>query len=199
MSDNSTLDRASWVITEGLSPAAVAAAIVAMVAWDSTPTATSAVTWGMTAIVFGAAIPLGFLLFGKRAGWWGDHHVSDGAKRRWPLAVCLLSVATGAGIGVVFNGPLDLMILAAVMCAVLAVVWLITDKGGWKVSVHSVVAVTGAAIATLLYGAWAALLVWPLALLVGWSRVQLKAHTRAQVLVGALLGGLAAVAFAVLR
>ncbi|MBB5495702.1 phosphatase PAP2 family protein [Nocardiopsis metallicus] len=98
-----------------------------------------------------------------------------------------------------FDGPLDLMILAAVMCAVLAVVWLITDKGGWKVSVHSLVAVTGAAIATLLYGAWAALAVWPLALLVGWSRVQLKAHTRAQVIVGALLGGLAAVSFTVLR
>ncbi|MCZ9345061.1 phosphatase PAP2 family protein [Streptomyces sp. TRM76130] len=69
----------------------------------------------------------------------------------------------------------------------------------WKVSVHTAVASGVAVVITVAYGWWAALLFLGVAT-VGWSRVSLRDHTTAQVIVGAIVGGTAAaVVFAGLR
>ncbi|MDE3723593.1 hypothetical protein PWG71_19555 [Nocardiopsis sp. N85] len=186
------------MVTELFAPAVATAAIGAMVAFAAAPTPASGLLWAAVAVLFGAAIPLGFLLLGQRRGWWTDHHVPDPAHRRWPIAVAVASVLTGAAVGAVFRGPVELLVLALVMCATLAVVWAVTDRGGWKVSVHALTVVTGATLAALLYGPWAGVPAALAALAAGWSRVHLRAHTPAQVVVGGLLGATAAILFTAL-
>ncbi|WP_017597311.1 phosphatase PAP2 family protein, partial [Nocardiopsis lucentensis] len=193
------VDTAARIVSEALAPAIIVTAVVAAVAWDSTDTAGQAVVWSAVCVLFSAVIPMGFVLGGVRAGRWEDHHVADRARRRWPLVVGAVSVGAGTVLVLALGGPTDLVTLGVTMGAVLAVVWVVTDRWSWKVSVHALAAAVGASTATAL-GGWAgALVAWPLALLVGWSRVRLRAHTPGQVGVGALLGAAAMAAFLLLR
>ena len=61
----------------------------------------------------------------------------------------------------------------------------------WKVSFHAAVAAGTATILVLLFGAaWS--LAWLVVAAIAWSRVYLRSHTPAQVVVGITLGALAA-------
>jgi membrane-associated phospholipid phosphatase len=62
----------------------------------------------------------------------------------------------------------------------------------WKISIHCAVASGSVTILALLFGPWL-IPAYLLVALTGWSRVTLKDHSAAQVIGGALLGGVAAV------
>ncbi|MFI6576395.1 hypothetical protein ACIBFB_11370 [Nocardiopsis sp. NPDC050513] len=192
-------DTTARIVSEALAPAVIVTAVIASVAWDSTATAWQAVVWSVVFVLFAAVIPMGFVVAGVRAGRWADHHVPDRAHRRWPMVVAAASVGVGTALVLTLGGPTDLVALGATMGAVLVLVWVITDRWSWKVSGHTLTAAVGATTATAL-GGWAgAAVAWPLALLVGWSRVRLRSHTAAQAGVGALLGAAAMVVFFLLR
>ncbi|WP_017541372.1 phosphatase PAP2 family protein [Nocardiopsis halophila] len=192
-------ERIARSISEVLAPGYLAAGIVAVVAAESAPGLRSAVVWGLQAVLFGAAVPLAVVVAGVRAGWWEDRHVRDRARRRWPLLVCLLSVSVGTATGLWWGAPRDLVALGASMAAVIAVLWCATDLGGAKPSVHTLVACTAAGTATVYFGALGALVAWPPAAAVAWSRVRLQHHTPPQVVGGAVLAGAALELFLVLR
>ncbi|MBB6172263.1 membrane-associated phospholipid phosphatase [Nocardiopsis mwathae] len=193
------MDLAAQAATESLSPAIVVCLIIAATTLRSTPTPAQAALWASVVFLFGVAIPMGYVYYGIQRGWWNDRHVHARAHRRWPFAVCLTSVATGTLVTLAAGGPRDMAVLGGTMGATLAVLWAITDRGRWKVSVHTVVAVVGAGIFSLLYGAATAAIAWPLAAVVAWSRIHLRHHTPAQVAGGALIGAMAMAAFAFLR
>lgn len=191
-----SLDTAARVLTEVISPAPLAVMVITAVAWNSLMSPLEAVLWALVCVVFGAVIPTVFLYLGARFQKW-DHHVTERPRRRWPLVVCLLSVSTGTGIVLGFDGPRSLLILGAWMSVAFIAVLCITDWWKWKVSVHGVAAGTAACVLSALYGPVAAMVAWPLVVVVGWSRVRLRAHTTTQVIVGTLIGTVAAVAFLV--
>jgi membrane-associated phospholipid phosphatase len=188
MSDGGPANAIARITTEVFAPANLAVLLVAAISWHSAATWVSALLWAIHAVFFGAVIPLGFIYYGIRQGWWGDRHVRERALRRWPLLVGLVSVAAGTAIGLAYGGPRDLAILGAVMGASLGVMLVVTDRLEVKASMHTFVAVITAAIATLYYGAIGAGIAWPLAAMVAWSRIRLDHHTPAQVVVGALVG-----------
>ena len=69
----------------------------------------------------------------------------------------------------------------------------------WKISVHQAVSAGAVIMLAQTYGPWA-LSAYILVAVVGWSRVELRDHTPAQVIAGTLLGTtVAAVVFAALR
>lgn len=192
-------ERIARSVSDVPAPGYLAAGIVVVVAAESAPDLSSAIAWGLQAVLFGAAVPLAVVVAGVRAGWWEDRHVRDRARRRWPLLVCLLSVSAGTSTGLWWGAPRDLVALGGAMAAVVAVLWCATDIGGGKPSVHTLVACTVAGTATVYFGAAGALVAWPSAAAVAWSRVRPRHHTPVQVGGGAALAGVALGLFLVLR
>lgn len=179
--------RVAHGVSEVLAPAYVAAVTCLAIAWASTHRLGLALGWGAVASLFTAAVPYAFIARGARRGRWADHHVPDRSQRTVPLAFALLSVLIGLGVLVGFEGPRLLVALVVSQCVGLAVV--IAVSRVWKVSVHAA-AVWGAAIVLILvFGPWLAVATVPAAA-VCWSRWVLRAHSWAQVLVGAVMGGL---------
>ncbi len=183
--------------TEVLAPAHLVIGLLAIVAWDSAPTAGSRLVWGALAATFAGVLPLAYLVRGARLGRWEDHHVGEREKRPAVILVILASVLLGTALLAAAGAPRALLALLAAMVAGLVVTLAITVV--WKISVHAAVAAGTVVVLTLVFGPALGVL-WLLVVLVGWSRVALGDHTVGQVVGGALAGGLvAAVVFAWLR
>lgn len=97
----------------------------------------------------------------------------------------MASVICGMALMLVLDAPSEMIALVAAMLASLVVILAITVF--WKVSVHTAVSSGAILMLALSYGPWF-LALYPLVALVGWSRLVLRDHTLAQVLVGTALG-----------
>lgn len=111
----------------------------------------------------------------------------DTTKRQQRLKLYGFTLAVHA-VGVVFAAVLGKIILAKILLAfwTLALAYALVTLV-WKISLHTGVFASGVTFAALLWGEnW----LWPAALLplIAWSRLKLKKHTPAQVVVGAILG-----------
>ncbi|WP_306358652.1 MULTISPECIES: hypothetical protein [unclassified Nocardia] len=149
--------------------------------------------WG----VFGAAVtggvPILVILIGVWRGMADDHHVPDVKDRRWVIPAILAIVAAGIVVEVVAGAPEQMVGWLAAAVAVLVGVGVITVLGGWKISVHTAVSAGTTVLLALISSPWW-LLALPATAVIGWSRVRLRDHTRAQVTLGALLGSVLAAA-----
>ncbi|MFD7720622.1 phosphatase PAP2 family protein [Streptomyces sp. NPDC059814] len=191
-----TSTRLARIVTEVLAPAYLVIAILLIIGWHSTGSA-EGLAWGLLAALFCGGIPIAIILFGVKRGSWTDKHVKVRSQRAIPLTATMISVLAGILIQVVFDAPRELFALVIAMLVGLAATMVVTVW--WKVSVHTAVAGGVATILTLAFGPALAALALVVAA-VGWSRVQLRDHTVAQTIVGALLGGVAAaVTFGLLR
>jgi membrane-associated phospholipid phosphatase len=184
---------AARVLSEVLAPAPVVTALLLVAAVATAPTRADALRNGAIAAVFGALVPLGFVLYQVRRRHFTDHHVSVRRQRPVVFAVALASVLVGTALLLWLGAPRALLGVIASGIIGIAVCGLITMA--WKVSVHAA-SVTGS-IVLLAY------LLGPLALVllavtpaVAWARVAVGGHTPAEVAGGAVIGGLiAAVAY----
>ncbi|MGW0664380.1 hypothetical protein [Streptodolium elevatio] len=146
------------------------------------------VGWGLLAAVVFVVPPSFYVRAGVRRGRWTDRHLSVRTQRApvavglslYVTAVVILLAAVGAD-QAVSAVAFTLAALCAATTALTAV---------WKVSVHCTVAGAFATVLGTAYGALGAWLVVvaPLVALIGWSRLQLRAHSFSQVAVGCLLG-----------
>jgi membrane-associated phospholipid phosphatase len=137
--------------------------------------------------LFVCVVPLLLLLVLVRLGKVTDHHVSDRKQRAPVLLMALGSIVAGLLVLEAVGTPES--VIAMVLAVVGGVVVLAGVSPFWKISGHAAAISSSAVIAVLMLGpAWL-----PLLLLippVAWSRVVLRAHTMAQVVAGALFGGL---------
>jgi hypothetical protein len=145
--------------------------------------------WGLPGALFAAGIPLAYVLRGVRKGHLTSHHIPEREHRRVPLLVGLASVAVGLVALLLLGAPRDVSALLAAGGAGLMVFTAVTHW--WKMSIHAGVAAGTAATLVAVHGP-IALIGAPLVLLACWARVRLSAHTRAQVIAGALVGALIA-------
>lgn len=141
----------------------------------------------LAAAVF--VIPPSLVVYaGVRGGRWSDRHLSV-RTQRLPVAVGL-SVYVTAVVVLLYavDAPRPVTATAFTMAALCALTTVLTAV--WKVSVHCTVACAFVAVLSCAYDAEAPwpFMAAPLVALIGWSRVRLRAHTVAQVLVGCLLG-----------
>lgn len=152
--------------------------------------------WGLLAALFTGVLPTVFLAIGERRHYWSDRDMRLRQDRLVAAPAILASVAVGTALLYGLGATHVVSALVAAMLTVLLVLAAITLV--WKVSVHSAVAAGAVAVLTSVYGP--ALLLAPLAALVGWSRVRLRCHSTAQVVVGACVGaGVAGPVFGLLR
>ncbi|MEJ5913768.1 hypothetical protein [Pseudokineococcus sp. 1T1Z-3] len=184
-------------LTDLLAPTHLLVAVQLLVGVVAGETSTSGLAWGALAALFTAVLPYAFVLRGVRRGRYGDRHVKDRKQRLVPLAFAGASVATGVAVLALAGAPGQL--LALNLATLLGLVLILATTLVWKISVHSGVAAGVASVASMVLPPVAVVGVLLVAA-VGWSRVELRDHTRAQALGGAVLGAaVAATLFATFR
>lgn len=149
--------------------------------------------WGILAIALTVGLPLVFFRRGLRAGRWSDRHVGV-RRQRLPL-MALVIVCAGASLALlaVAGAPRPIVAVIAAVLVTAAVLTAITTA--WKVSVHCATSSGAVVILAITFGP-PLLACYALVACIGWSRLALRDHTIAQVLVGALLGaGLSALTY----
>lgn len=145
--------------------------------------------WALEAIVFAAVIPVAYIKYGIKKGQWADRHVGQRQRRMLLIPVIMVSVGVGIGGMLWLDAPRPMLALILAMLATLAVLLPITAF--WKISVHTSVAAGSLAMLATAYGP----LVWvaaPIVAVIAWSRVELRAHSLAQTITGALAGAVVA-------
>lgn len=176
-------------ITDWLEPKNWIIAVTLLIGWHTAQWI--GVAWGAVGALFAAIIPITFIKYGIRKGHWGDRHVGAKPARLVVMAVILLSVATGILLMAAAGAPRTMTALIVSMLVTLAILAVITFV--WKISVHQAVSAGACAMLVQTYGAWMALGFF-LVVIVGWSRVELRDHTRNQVIAGTILGTIVAAA-----
>ncbi|UZF48281.1 phosphatase PAP2 family protein [Rhodococcus rhodochrous] len=182
----STVDRVARALTEIGAPWVIN--IVTSVILGA---AIGAPEWGAFVAVCAGVVPMGVILIGMRRSRIGDHHVTKINERHLLIAVLLLVTIGGLVTLVVTDAPQQMAGFMAAGLIALAVAAIITSIFRWKVSFHTGVAAGVSVVLAIALSLWW-LLGWAFTVLIGWSRVHLGDHTRGQVIVGALLGAIAA-------
>jgi hypothetical protein len=133
---------------------------------------------------FIAFIPYLFIFFLYKSKRISDLQMPKRKERYIPLMIINLSVITGFCV-LLFSSPAKLLLTVySIYLLCLPVISIITFF--WKISFHSSYITLFSIIYLIVFGKWA---VFTLVLipLVGWSRIKLKKHTLAQVLVGVVV------------
>ncbi|MFD7263452.1 hypothetical protein [Streptomyces sp. NPDC059874] len=188
-------EKAARILTDALAPANLVVGLLLLIGWHSTRSWTG-LGWGLLGALFCGVVPIGIIVLGVRRGALTDQHIRVRRQRMVPMALSLVSVVAGITLLHVLGAPADVFALVVAMLVGLASSLLVTV--GWQISIHMSVAGGTVMILLLVFGAP----VLPAALFaaaVGWSRLVLRAHTPAQLLAGTVLGGTAALTFALLR
>ncbi|WP_432836997.1 phosphatase PAP2 family protein [Dactylosporangium sp. CA-092794] len=180
---------ARW-LTELFAPAVLVSVLLVLLGVHSEPGRLGrGLALGVVAALFESVLPFLYILRGVRTGKITDHHIGDRRQRLVPLLVGLGSVVAGLAVLLLAHAHREL--LAAVVAGGVGLVVAAAVNHWWKMSVHSAVAAGAVVILALVYG-WPMLAAAPLAVAIGWSRVELKDHTAAQVVVGTVVGALVA-------
>ncbi|MFG2878477.1 hypothetical protein ACGFYU_26330 [Streptomyces sp. NPDC048337] len=193
--DSSPRQKAARILSDALAPANLVVALLLLIGRHATRS-WPGLGWGLLAALFCGVIPIGIIVLGVRRGALTDQHIRIRRQRLVPMTLSLVSVAAGITLLHVLGAPGDVLALIVAMLVGLVSSLLVTI--GWQISIHMSVAGGTVMILLLVFGPP----VLPAALIaaaIGWSRLVLKAHTRAQLLAGTALGGTAALAFALLR
>jgi membrane-associated phospholipid phosphatase len=172
--------RWATVISEAAGPAPLLGVVLLEVGL-----AAAAIVPTLIAFFTMAVTPYAITVWLARAGRVSDRFVAD-RRQRVPILVGTLLVFVAGSVAIwLLNAPAQLRWLVVIVVAGLFVVTLITLI--WKVSIHATIAAFFAAMQIFLFGAWGLVGSIVLAAVI-WSRLTLRAHTVAQLVVGSLLG-----------
>ncbi|MDQ0616076.1 phosphatase PAP2 family protein [Arthrobacter globiformis] len=178
-------NRVARVITEALQPP-ITVALLLLLSPAVEPGFPGTVWFGAVAVLFVCVLPLAAVVLLVRLGKVTDHHVSDRKQRAPVLAMTVVSLLAGLAVLLAINAPYSVIVV--VLAIVGGVVVLAVISLFWKISGHAGAIALTTVITVLILGVqWLPLLL--LIPAVGWSRVVLRAHTVAQVVAGALVGG----------
>lgn len=178
-------NRAARWLTEVFQPPVVVS-IQLLISPMTEPGFPETMVYGALAALFVCVLPLFLLLLLVRMGKVTDHHVSDRRQRAPVLLMALACILAGLLVLDAAGAPQS--VVAMVLAVVAGVVVLAAVSPFWKISGHAAAMSSSAVIAVLILGpAWLPLLL--LVPAVGWSRVVLRAHSRAQVIAGSVFGG----------
>jgi hypothetical protein len=177
--------RAARIITEVLAPWVVVLALPLAIGLRFAHPLVRAVGLGLLAGVVTALLPMAYIMWALKRGRVTDHHVGRREQRLVPLLVGGLCVVAGMAVLVLAGAPRPMIAVSAAEFAGLAVAVPVSLR--WKISLHAMVAAGAAAMLVLAIGPAMLVLAAPVAA-VCWSRVRLRDHTLAQVLVGSAVG-----------
>ena len=178
-------NRVERVITEALQPP-ITVGLLLLLSPAMEPGYPGTVWFGAVAVLFVCVLPLAAVVLLVRLGKVTDHHVSDRRQRAPVLAMSVVSLLAGLAVLLAINAPYSVIVV--VLAIVGGVVVLAVISLFWKISGHAGAIALTTVISVLILGVqWLPLLL--LVPAVAWSRVVLRAHTVAQVVAGAVVGG----------
>lgn len=174
------------LVSDLFSPPVIWGALAFPIALRDAPTRGLALLWAGVYVVLVCIVPLIYITLMVRRGKISDIHMANRNERVKPLLVSLASTAVAWWALRAMGAPSVVPQLALVTLIQMGILALITLM--WQISMHAMS--SGAAVvgSTLLYGPIATFITVPLLVLVGWARLHLNKHTRAQVIAGAILG-----------
>ncbi|WP_199615297.1 phosphatase PAP2 family protein [Paenibacillus alkalitolerans] len=142
-----------------------------------------------------SAIPFLVVRRGVRRGHYSDHHVSKREQRLIPFLIAVGCMGIVLAISVLLKVSNELIGTMAAMTIACVLALVITHAARWKISLH-LIGISGAVTSLALLFDPYFLLLFPLIVLVGWSRWMVNAHTPLQICAGSLLGiGVTAVVY----
>jgi len=131
--------------------------------------------------VLGFLLPIALFLYLRTRGKLIDQDASIKEERTFPFLVAIVFYLIGLLLMIKFN--LNIISIAFWFCYISITVITIFINKYWKISAHSMGVSGPFAVLIFVFG-WIGLILLPVVLLVGWSRVKLKCHSIAQVMTG---------------
>jgi membrane-associated phospholipid phosphatase len=170
-------------ITDWLEPTTWVIVVTELVAVHADGVA--GIGWGLLAIVLAVGLPAVLFRRGLRKGRWSDRHV--GVRRQRVPLMALVIVCVGANLALLAAVGAPRPVLAVIAAVLVTTIVLTAITVAWKVSVHCATSSGAVVILAITFGP-PLLACYLLVAAVGWSRLALRDHTLAQVLVGTLIG-----------
>lgn len=140
--------------------------------------------------IVGFIFPAIYVLIRVKRGTVTDVHLRERSERRKPFVVALICLAVMWLILAILGAPRGMMQLATFTLFQSVLLLFVTLF--WQISVHGANIAGAVVIIGVLFGVEYALMLSPLIVLVGASRIALKRHTPMQVVAGAAMSALIA-------
>jgi membrane-associated phospholipid phosphatase len=134
--------------------------------------------------IFGFISPIALFLYLRKKGKLVDQDASIKEERTFPFLIAIIFYSIGLALMLKFN--LHIISIAFWFCYISNTLITILINKYWKISAHAMGASGPFAVIIFSFG-WIGFIMLPIVFLVGWSRIKLKCHTSAQVLLGVVL------------
>lgn len=167
-----------------LNPFLVCFIIIILLAWHTTNSLASALRWAVIALVFSVLPVFTFIVYQVRRKRLESIFPEEQGQRKMIYALASALAAIGCGVMWHFGAPR--LLAVSFLAGLLAVVIFMIINYFWKISLHTAFISSAAVVLTVIFGIKAAW-VFILLPLIAWSRLELKMHTPAQVITGAVL------------
>jgi membrane-associated phospholipid phosphatase len=184
------------LVSDLLNPLFVAIPTLLAVALYTAPTIWRGIAWWFVTTIAISVTPMIFIVRGVQQGKYIDLHLTKREERFIPQLIGIASAMAGFAFLWLINASHVLLATIGTIMIGGIITLIITIR--WKISMHMVGISGSVTVLTLLFGPWM-LILSPLVALVGWARIQVKAHTSAQTIAGTILAiGITALFFAIL-
>jgi len=134
--------------------------------------------------IFGFVSPIVLFLYLRKKGKLIDQDASIKEERTFPFLIAIVFYSVGLVLMLKFN--LNIISIAFWFCYISNTLITILINKHWKISAHAMGA-SGPCAAIVFSFGWISLIMLPIVLLVGWSRIKLKCHSLSQVVIGVVL------------
>lgn len=172
------------VISATLNPFLVGLALILLLSFATTATASEAVKWSLMLAGISILPIFSTIVYLVRRDKLEGIFINIRRQRYFIYVLAMVCNIIGCGLLIYFKAPL--MLIASFVAAIASAVVFMCINFFWKISLHAAFAAASVTMLTLLYGSLGAITVVMIPP-VGWSRIELKHHSLMQVVAGTLL------------
>ena len=167
-----------------LNPFLVSFVFILLLSFKSTPSALDAIKWSLISVAASILPVFGVIVYLVRSQKLESIFINVRKQRTKIYLLAGVCGVVGYVILYYLEAPREL--IATFMAGLSAVFVFMCVNFFWKISLHTALIAASVTVLIILYGSVAAVSV-ALVPLIGWSRIELKHHSPAQVTAGALL------------
>ena len=179
--------RIAKLTSDILNPFLVSLVIILVLSSESASGTIDALKWSLILVAIGILPIFLAIIYSVRKGRLDG--IFPNIRQQRTRFYLLSSVCAAAGYAVLHYFKAPLMLRAAFATGLSTVVVFMGINLWWKISLHTAFVAALATVLILLYG-WIAAIATVLVPLIAWARIELKQHSPAQVIVGAVLAAL---------
>ena len=177
-----------------LNPFLVSSAVIILLSFDSSTTTSDALKWSAISLVFTVLPVLAVIVYLVRTRNLDGLFVNSRRQRNRIYLLATALAVVGCLVLRFLGAPV--LLTAAFTAGLAAIIIFMGINLLWKISLHTAFVAASVTVLTIVYGSIGALTVVLLPP-VAWARIELRLHSLAQVVAGALLA--AAIVFLVFR